>query len=57
MDISFAEVGAGIACNPRQRGMGSLLFVSISQRQDLGGLHPFLTWMERHCNLLPVTIP
>lgn len=54
MGISF--VGWGTALNPLQMGMGSLLSVRISQQQYSEDLHPFLTWMERHCNLLPVTI-
>lgn len=37
-------------------GMWSLLSVRISQQQYPEDLHPFFTWMERHCNLLPVTI-
>ena len=36
-------------------GMWSLLSVRISQQQYSEDLHPFLMWMERHCNLLPVT--
>ena len=36
-------------------GMWSFLSVRISQQQYSEDLHPFLMWMERHCNLLPVT--
>ena len=36
-------------------GNVSPLSVRISQQQYSEGLHPFLRWMERRCNLLPVT--
>lgn len=36
-------------------GNVSPLSVRISQQQYSEGLHPFLRWMERCCNLLPVT--
>lgn len=45
----------GAVLNALQRGMWGLLSVRISQQQYSEGLHPFLRWMERCCNLLPVT--
>lgn len=45
----------GAVLSALQRGMWGLLSVRISQQQYSEGLHPFLRWMERHCNPLPVT--
>lgn len=52
---AYSLWGWGTALSPLQMGMWSLLSVRISQQQYSEDLHPFLMWVERHCNLLPVT--